>query len=87
MRGDAVLDDKPVTHQRNLAELPPAAVAAGRAGTMGRVALENERGEKLYFVASEPQRPASLTDPEHLVRLRQPQWRHGRPGMRTASLM
>jgi hypothetical protein len=60
--GDVVLDNKPVTYQRNLAELPPALLPL----------IEREqwvgwrwdgRGEKLYFVASEPQRPASLTDP------------------------
>ena len=39
MKGDVMLDDKPGTYQRNLAELPPAAVAAGRAGTVGGVAL------------------------------------------------
>ena len=39
MKGDVVLDDKPGTYQRNLAELPPAVVAAGRAGTVGGVAL------------------------------------------------
>ncbi len=57
-----MLDDKPGTYQRNLAELPPALLPlVEREQWVGW--RWDDRGEKLYFLASEPQRPASLTDP------------------------
>ena len=57
-----MLDDKPGTYQRNLAELPPALLPlVEREQWVGW--RWDDRGEKLYFLASELQRPASLTDP------------------------
>ena len=62
MKGDVVLDDKPSHVSAQSGRAAASRWRRWSSGSSGWGGAGDGRGEKLYFVASEPQRPASLTD-------------------------
>ena len=83
-----MLDNKPVTYQRNLAEPPPPLLplVEREQWVVWRWSHRRSRGKTVFrgVRAATPRQPDGS---QHLVRSRHRSWRHGRPGMRTASLM